>query len=180
MPRVDPPGSSPQSSAPESSNRLADGPLRFTGHSMGVYCFGTWGCRATYGRHTLIDRAATEWQPAAEQFDRIRQRMSGTYGGLSAFEGPVVLEWLDSERAPRRLVLDLAEVFPDRRIRHAVPDDEIDANAPVGSPDIIIEVEDRTVRVHMRAHIPLKRPRIPGNRYTNFVDENVLVHETSL
>lgn len=178
---MDPPEASRDSTALASaSNRLADGPLRFAGHSMGVYCFGTWGCRATYGRHTLIDRADDEWQAPAGQFDRIRERMSGTFGGLRAFEGPLIIEWHDRQRAPLRVVLDLAELFPDRLIRHAVPAAEIDASAPVGSPDIIVEIEDRTVRVYMRAHIPLRQPRIPGNRFSNFVDEKVLVHERSL
>lgn len=175
------PTGSPDGSSRETGlNRLADGPLRIQGHNMGAYCFNAWGCRVTYGRHLIADRPFGEWQPPSESFDRTRERMDGTYGGLRAFEAPVVVEWLDSQRQRHTHTIDLDELFPDRRLVYRVADKDIRPDASVGPPDIVIEVDDRVVRVHMRAHIPLRAPRIPGNPYSDFADEIVTVYEKAL
>lgn len=171
----------PSGHFPPTLNRAADGPLRFWQHNFGAYCFGTWGCRVQYGSMLIVDRPPTEWQtPLEEAEGHMRSRMQGGHIGLRNFEGPVVLEWLDADRMPHRFELDLAELFADGLIRHQVPRDEIADQVSVGNPDIVIEINGRTVRVYMRAHIPLKKPRDPANRYSDFIDENVLVMERTL
>jgi hypothetical protein len=162
------------------SSRLVDGPLRIHGHNMGAYCFSTWGCRVVYGRHIIMDRPFDEWQPPSRTFDHLRERMEGTYGGLRAFEAPVVVEWLDSRREKHTHTIDLDVLFPERRLVYRVPDGDIRPDASVGPPDIVVEVDDRVVRVHMRAHLPLKVPRVPGNPLTDFADEIVTVYQKTL
>lgn len=161
-------------------NRLLDGPLRIRGHNIGAYCFSTWGCRVAYGRHLIEDQAPDRWQRPLPDFPGLRERMNGSMLAYRAFEGPVRIEWRDAQKQPLQMELDLAAIFPDRLIRHDVPDELIDPETTVGPPDIIIEVNDRTVRLYMRAHIPLKAPRIPGNPSSNFIDESVLVLERTL
>lgn len=166
---------------PPTLNRVQDGPLRFWQHNFGAYCFSTWGCRVQYGSILVVDRTATEWQtPLEAATGDMRRRMHGGHIGLRNFEGPVVLEWQDAARKPHRLELDLAKLFADGLIRHNVPRDEIAEGVSIGNPDIVVEINDRTVRVYMRAHIPLKRPRDPANRYSDFIDENVLVMARTL
>ncbi|MDM0052216.1 hypothetical protein [Variovorax sp. J22R115] len=36
------------------------------------------------------------------------------------------------------------------------------------TPAIILEVNDRTINVYMRAHISTKELQVPGNRYSDF------------
>lgn len=166
---------------PPTLNRLVDGPFRFWRHNLGVYCFSTWGCRAEYGPHLVHDAPDDEWQPPVEEFPGdIRARMRATYLGYRNFEGPLHLRWNDRDKQALQLDLDLAGLFADGLIRHNVPESEILPTSSVGDPGIVIEVDDRTVRVYMRALIPLKQPRDPRNRYTNAVDENVLVYEQTL
>lgn len=148
---------------------------------MGVYCFNTWGCRVQYGNHLVMDRPFDEWQPPAESYpDDLRGRMDGTYGGLRNFEGPVHLQWRDKNGDLMEHTLDFASIFADGLLRHRVPDGDINPMAEVLWPALIVEIDDRTVRVHMRARIPLKAPRRVDNPYSNFVDEPVLAYERTL
>lgn len=166
---------------PPTKNRLVDGPFRFWRHSLGVYCFSTWGCRVDYGPETVWEEPSVELQRAFE--DRapgIRNRMRGTQGSFRNFEGPLVINWRDGQKQPHRVTLNLAEIFSDGLIRHNVPQEEIAPQYSVGDPSIVIEVNDRTVRLYMRALIPLKKPRDPSNPLTDSVDELVLVHEQTV
>lgn len=160
-----------------SYNRLADGPLHFQSHNIGAYCFSTWGCRVTYGTHLIEDREPSQWQRPLADFPGLRERMDGSMLGYRAFEGPLRIQWQDARKQPLELELDLSKVFPDRRIRYEVARELIAPTASVGPPDVIVEVNDRTVRIYMRARIPLKAPRIPGNSLSNFIDDSVLVLE---
>lgn len=163
---------------PPTQNRPADGPLRFWSHNLGVYCFSTWGCRATYGGRVVWNSPDGEWnRPATEYPAGLLERMRGTQGVFRNFEGPLVLEWHDSRRIPRRVELDLSTIFADGLIRHRAHPDDMRPDASVGNPDIVIAIDDAVVRLYMRAFIPLKSPRDPANPRTTFVDENVLVLE---
>ncbi|MGN6094202.1 MAG: hypothetical protein ACTHOL_17775, partial [Luteibacter jiangsuensis] len=57
---------------------------------------------------------------------------------------------------PREEVLDL-------------PDGELTID-----PLILLEVNDRTIRVYMRTYVPTKHFQIPGNPYSNSCDELIL------
>lgn len=171
----------PPGHLPPSLNRAEDGPLRFWQHNFGAYCFSTWGCRIRYGSLLVEDHAPTEWmEPIEAAAGDMRLRMKGGHLAIKNFAGPVVIDWHDSHHAPLHLEIDLADLFADGLIRHNVGRGDIAEGVSIGDPDIIVEVNDRTVRVYMRAHIPLKRPRDPGNPYSNFVDENVQVFEKHL
>lgn len=163
---------------PPTKNRLVDGPFRFWRHSLGVYCFSTWGCRVQYGPHAIRDRPSDEWQPTADEVSPgLRARMRGTQGDFRNFEGPLLIEWHDKDRTPRRLEVDLGRVFADGLIRHSVPQADIAPHFSIGDPSIIVEIEDRTVRLHMRTLIPLKAPRDPRNPHTDSTEDLVQVFE---
>lgn len=71
--------------------------------------------------------------------------------------------------------VDIGEIFKDRRILHRVPESEI----PEGwahnlSAGIVLEVNDRTVSVYMKAHVATRTPQVPGNRYSDFRADPVL------
>jgi hypothetical protein len=166
---------------PATKNRLKDGPFRFWQHNFAVYTAATWGARVTYGPHVIKDEPDHEMTtpPEAMKPGRV-QRMRAGWVGLRNFPGPVVMDWRSRDGTPLHYELDFAKLFADGLIRHDVPEHEINPDASVPDPDIIVEITDRTVRVYMRAFISLKAPRDPGNRYTNAVDENVLVFEKTL
>lgn len=103
--------------------------------------------------------------------------MRGTQGDFRNFEGPLLIEWHDKDRTPRRLEVDLGRVFADGLIRHSVPQADIAPHFSIGDPSIIVEIEDRTVRLHMRTLIPLKAPRDPRNPHTDSTEDLVQVFE---
>lgn len=160
---------------PPTLNRLKDGPYRFWQHNFGAYCFDTWGCRVTYGTHRVLDEPDTTHLPRAGT-DHLKL-MDGDYVGLRNFEGPVVIDWRAADRTPLHAELDLSAIFADGLVRYDVPASQIDPDASVPDPDIVVEVDDRTVRVYMKALISLKQPRDPRNPATRTVDDNVLVFE---
>lgn len=160
---------------PPTLNRLKDGPYRFWQHNFGAYCFDTWGCRVTYGPHRVLDEPGTARRPPAGP--QHLQLMDGDHVGLKNFQGPVVIDWQAADRTPLHAELDLDAIFADGLVRHRVPASDIDPDASVPDPDIVVEVNDRTIRVYMKALISLKVPRDPANPATRSVDENVLVYE---
>lgn len=163
---------------PATKNRLKDGPFRFWQHNFGAYCFSAWGCRVAYGPYLVVDQPETRFfEPARPGYLSL---LRGGYIGISNFAGPVSLDWRAADRTPLHYELDLARVFADGLIRHDTPLALINPDASVPDPDIVVEINDRTVRVYMRAFISLKAPIDPSNPYTNAVDDNVLVFEKTL
>ncbi|HZX80071.1 MAG TPA: hypothetical protein VFE72_03840 [Lysobacter sp.] len=151
---------------------------RFEAHNLGVYCFDVWGCEVTYGNRVVWKESPTALKPPLEiAMPRGRSLMRGTQGVFRGFEGPLSLQWHDLQRRPHRLQIDLSDVFPDRRLRHAVRDSDISTDATIGPPDIIVEIEDRTVRLYMRATIPLKQSLDPANPRRNVAVDLVPVYE---
>lgn len=169
-PRYPPPGH-----FPATMNRLKDGPYRFWQHNFGAYCFDTWGCRVVYGPHRVLDQPESRHFPAAGP-ERLAL-MDGGYIGLRNFEGPVVIDWQAADRTPLHAELDLATIFADGLVRYNVDAAEIDPDASMPDPDIVVEVNDRIVRVYMKAMVSLKTPRDPANAATRTVDDNALVFE---
>jgi hypothetical protein len=178
MTPTDTPRYPPADHFPATMNRLKDGPYRFWQHNFGAYCFDTWGCRVTYGPHRVLD------QPESRQFPPAPpgylDAMDAGWLGLKNFEGPVVLDWKSKDRTPLHLELDLARIFADGLIRYRVADELIDPDASAPDPGIVVEINDRTVRVYMDAFLSLKAPRTPGNPHSNYADDKVLVFERTL
>ena len=150
----------------------------FQAHNLGIYCFDAWGCEVTYGNRVVWKESPTALKPPIEvAMPRGRSMMRGTQGVFRSFEGPLSLEWHDLQRRPHRLQIDLSEVFPERRLRYAVRDSDISTDATIGPPEIIVEIEDRMVRLYMRVTLPLKRPRDPANPLSNVAVELTPVYE---
>lgn len=55
-----------------------------------------------------------------------------------------------------------------------VPDGEY----PNG-PAILLEVNDRTIRIYMQAFVSTRHLQKPDNRYTNFRDDSILIRSYS-
>lgn len=163
---------------PATKNRLKDGPFRFWQHNFSAYCFSTWGCRVTYGPYRVRDQPDTRFfEPSGPGYLNL---LGGGYVGIRNFAGPVILDWRAADKTPLHYELDFNRLFADGLIRHDTPLDLINPDASVPDPDIVVEINDRTVRVYMKAFISLKAPKDPANRHSNAVDENVLVFEKTL
>lgn len=74
--------------------------------------------------------------------------------------------------------IDFSSIFEDGIIWHKVPKDDMAdffSGPYAGSPDIFVEVNDRTVSVYMSMFIPTKSEQIPGNNHSSFRNDVLLV-----
>src|SRR3546814_1382825 len=88
---------------------------------------------------------------------------------------PAVVSWRSKDGTPLRAEVDIDKIFKDRLIRHNVAREDIPEKAGVHNPDIVLEVDDRTINVYMRAFVPTKEPQTPGNKHSNFRNDLIKV-----
>ena len=94
------------------------------------------------------------------------------------FPPPAQVSWRSKDGEAHTTEIDIGELFADEIIRHNVEREEM-ADVPDGEfrrdPSILLEVNDHTIRIYMRAHIPTKALQKPGNRYSDFRNDLVLI-----
>jgi hypothetical protein len=151
----------------------ADWPLRFKRHMFGAICFNTATCSIRYHNFEHGTANPTPVRPAAAEHDR---RTKASFGDIRNFSPPAVLTWHPRGGGQLQAEVDLAAIFGDGLIRHAAQREDIADGVSMGLTHIVIEIDDRTVRVYTRTMIPLKQPRIPGNRFSHFRDDLIRVY----
>jgi len=97
------------------------------------------------------------------------------YSSVANFPPPAVVTWRSSDGEPHRAEIDIGEIFKDKLVRHAVAREDILQTASIPHPGIILEVNDRTVNVYMRAFIPLKNPQFPNRPHSNYRNDLIKV-----
>lgn len=141
-------------------------PLKFKQHNFNAYCYNTLRCSVIYNKFqfslSLFESSGPT--PAGDY----RSRWSGTNIIGDHFAKPVKVDWLSLDGSRHHAQVDLAKMFKDRLVRHNVPREDIPEGwlaawgvEPLGV-DILMEVNDRTINVYMKALIITKEPQIPG------------------
>lgn len=151
---------------------LRKGP-EFRTHAFGAYCYDTQGCRITYGDRREIDQPDHASGPRPDE--ATQRKVWAGHHIVQARPQTATIEWKARDGTPLHAEIDLGHVFADGRIVHRVPPGEIAHDASFVDPAILLVVDDRTVEVYMRALVPLNHLRDPANRYSDSVDEPVLV-----
>lgn len=168
--------------APGQPPHVVDGnrfPLTFAAHNFAVYVYNTQSCTVLYNKYdyTRLYESEVAGPPPSQDY-RTRWGVSG-HVGIRNFPAPANVAWISLDGTAHKVSVDIADIFRDQRVRYAVAEDEIAAGRfPQGiTPDplIILEVNDRTLSVFMKAAIPTKQPQIPGNRYSDFRDDVIPV-----
>ena len=147
------------------STTTADWPLKFRAHNFGAHCFDTQRCEILYRGfpHGHKDDPA----PSVASYGRpLEKLLSAGRGPIPNFPAPAQISWISKDGTPLKAEVDIGEIFKDQLIRHNVPRKELTENQGV-LPAIILEVNDRTINVYMRATLWTKEPQIPGNRLSN-------------
>ena len=148
-------------------------PLKFYQHNFGAHCFDTIGCRITYSGFVHgVDRDDEISPPVSSYKGTHEQLLSAGHIARRNFPAPANVRWRSKDGVPHEAEVDIGEIFRERIVLHNVPRDEIYGD--LGDPDIILEVDDRTIRVYMRAFVPTRELQIPGNKYSGFRDDLVL------
>ena len=150
---------------------VADWPLRFMRHNFGIATYAVQECLVVYADrpHTSGPRPALEdVHPNSLKIKTANHLM------IRNFPPPAVVKWKSRDGTPLEAEVDIGEIFKNELVVHETPREEMSEYTPMVNPDVIMEINDRTINVYMKAFISLKAPRIPGNRYSNSRSDLVL------
>jgi hypothetical protein len=149
-------------------NTVADWPLKFVSHSFGARCYATYGCTVDYNGFRHVSDPEDQLRPALEEVhpDALKNASVG-YVGVRNFPAPAQVRWRSKDGAKYEAEVDIGKIFQDQLIVHEVARDEVAEGVSIWDPGILLVVEDRTIRVYMRAFIPTKTPQIPGNLHSS-------------
>jgi hypothetical protein len=156
-------------------------PLKFKAHYFGAACFNTQSCIVLYRDfpHGAMHEGPS---PSIESTGRsLDQLLTASRGPIPNFPPPAKVTWRSKDGTPHEAQIDIGEIFRDELIRHNlarrdIPDSTV---ASEHAPGIILEVDDRTINVYMRAHISTRELQEPGNRYSDFRDDLIKVFSRS-
>ena len=154
-------------------------PLRFDSHKFSVFTYDTYGAKVVYAGLVQINDAADELQPSVASYGPDYQRSwSGTHGMIRNFPAPAKVSWRSKDGQAHEAEIDFGEIFMDERVRHNVPREEV-ADMLDGEyrhePSIIMQIDDRTIRIFMKAFVPTRQLQIPGNPISDARADVVLV-----
>lgn len=147
----------------------AQWPLRFERHRFGGYCFDTYGCRIVYHGfpHGKPDDSKLSASTASFGAD-YQSLMKAGHIDIVNFPPPAEVSWRSKDQSEHKALIDIGEIFSDRLVRHQVAREDIAPGVSIGDPEIILEVDDRTINVYTRTFIPLKAPRDPANPNSDY------------
>jgi hypothetical protein len=169
-----PPNLSADSTEGDFDNSSARWPLEFRAHHFGVHCFDTKTCEVRYGGWFYDIQEPT---PSVASYERPHaELLSAGRGPIRNFPGPAVIAWHSSDGSSHQAEVDIGEIFRDQLVRHNVPREEVTEHGNDTAPEIILEVNNRTISVYMRATIWTKHEQIPGNQYSHSRDDLIQVY----
>ncbi|QDE40916.1 hypothetical protein FIV34_17705 [Luteibacter pinisoli] len=164
-------------------------PIRFHEHTFSAKRFNTLTCSFLYNNYQFGTQKK-DWT------GQILERPSGpppedrsvlwnsghiiVAKGGRTFPGPVELDWTSLDNTRLQASVDLDALFKDRLVLHNVSREGVKETwlktlsiEPV-VPTVLVELNDRTVSVYMRAIIATNEERAPGDPDTRLRFEPVL------
>lgn len=156
-------------------SKIENGVLKipFYDHSFGARCFDTLRCRVLYGNAYIVNSGSPSGPFTASD----RHNLSGGWGNLD-FPSVARVMWTSKDGENHDEKIDLGEIFRSRVVRYA-PDldvNEVNLRVPPSAPDIILVVEDRSIRVYMKAWISLLHPSDPTNELSNVRSDAIVAY----
>lgn len=150
-------------------NTVADWPFKFVQHNFGIDCYSTYNCSVLYNRLRQGPGAGNELLPALDEVhpDALGNASTGQIGIMN-FPPPAQVSWRSRDGERHEATVDIGRIFKNQLILHDVPKDDIPEGVSILNPDILLVVQDRTIEVYMRAFIPTKSLREPGNSNSDY------------
>jgi hypothetical protein len=173
------PSATPDAVAAMNLMPVKEWPIRFDSHSFSVFTYDTYGASVTYAG-PQIDEPDDELQPSSNSYGPDYQRnWGGGHGMIRNFPSPAKVRWRSRDGVAHKADIDMARLFSDERVLHNVRREDLSDMVEgiyQGEPSIILEVNDRTIRVWMRAMMFLKkRVEVAGNLRADFRNDLILV-----
>ena len=174
------PTSTPDPSDGSYSNVNPEWPLKFRAHYFDAYCYSTYGCKVLYRGMLRADDPDDVLQLSSESLgSRYPDNLSAGMGPIPNFPPPAKVTWRSRDGTPHEAEIDIGEIFKDQLIRHNVAREDATDIPTSGMPGIVLEVNDRTINIYMRAMIATKELQKPGNRHSDFRNDLIKVFSQS-
>lgn len=149
-------------------------PLRFYNHGFAVHCYNIIRCQVIYYDHDFTRLFGDKRSGPPPSPDYRDQWTMATRSWIPNFPPPAEVRWVSLDGVEHETKIDIGTIFKDQRVLYRVPDAEIPDRSWGDDPSILLEVNDRTVNVYMKAFIATKTEQIPGNKYSNGRDDVIL------
>lgn len=164
-------GFTPSQHASAQPGPLTEFPLRFLRHNFGIATYAVQAYSVVYANRPYTGGA----RPAREEVHpNAFKNTSAGHLMIRNFPPPAVVKWTSRDGMPLEAEVDIGRIFKDELVRYEAPRDEISDRTPAINPDIVLEINDRTINVYMRAFLSLKAPRTPGNPHSDYRRDLVL------
>jgi hypothetical protein len=150
-----------------SSSFQAEWPLKFRAHYFLGACYSTYGCRIHYGHYYPGDNPDDVLAISSESVANYPDNLNASWGPFPNFPPEAKVTWRSKDGTSHEAKIDIGEIFKEQLVFHKVAREDAAENANDGLPGIILEVNDRTINVYMRATIWLKKPRFPERPLSN-------------
>lgn len=151
-------------------------PLRFKSHSFAAYCYDTLECQVIYDD---FNHGRKKPQRSSASYGPDYQKAwDGSYLGIRNFPPPAQVSWRSKDGSWHETEIDFRALFKDEQVLHNLPREEVDDQPngeSVHDPAILLEVNDRTIRVYMKAFISTKHLQTPGDPYSASRRDLILV-----
>ncbi len=151
-------------------------PLRYMRHSFEAYWYNTLKCRIVYNdfNFTLNNEDKPSKPPPSANY---RDLFQAGYGFVRNFPAPADVRWTSLDGTTHVAEVDIGAIFKDELVLHHVPKEDVADIYPQYGPEpgIILEVNDRSIYVYMRAMVATKSLREPGNKDSDYRDDLILV-----
>ena len=149
-------------------------PLRFYHHGFAVHCYNTIRCQVSYYDHDFTRLFGDKRSGPPPSPDYRDKWTMATRSWIPNFPPPADVHWTSLDGVEHDAKVDIGAIFKDQRVLYRVPDTEIPDRSWGDDPSILLEVNDRTVNVYMKAFIATKTEQIPGNKYSDGRDDVIL------
>lgn len=151
-------------------------PIPFDRHKFGAASYDTYGCVVRYAGMKVLDEPDDVLQPPSAPVKGYPDVMSGGYN-LRNFPLPVEVTWRDKDGNAHQATVDIAAIFKDQVVLHNVPQEQLPPILTANiDPEIILEVNDRTIRVWMKAFVPTTVLQRPGHPHSDYRDDMMLAY----
>ncbi len=146
----------------KAENSVADWPLKFVQHSFGAFCYSTYACQISYGGYRRTEPNDKLQISSDSLGEKYPENLSAGHLGIMNFPPPAHVSWRSKDGTSHQAEVDIGEIFKDQVILHNVPREEVDGSP--GTAEVVLEVNDRTINVYMRAFVSTKGEQVVEGR----------------
>ncbi len=175
MPSFKAPSPTSEHSSASHNSATVEWPLKFQVHYFDAYCFSTYGCKVLYHNMPRVRDPDDKLKASSQSLENYPDLLTAGMGPIPNFPSPAKVTWRSKDGIAHETDIDIGEIFKDQLIRHNVAREDVTENATDGMPGIVLEVNDRTINVYMRANIWLKHPRFQDRPHSDYQHDLIKV-----